>query len=56
VYDVGNKDSYRHINDWLSEVSRYAPETAVKLVVGHKCDIAEKAIATEAAMVELFSI
>jgi GTPase SAR1 family protein len=51
VYDVGNKDSFRHINDWLNEVSRYAPENAIKLVVGHKCDLAEKIVSTESAKV-----
>lgn len=51
VYDVGNKDSFRHINDWLNEVSRYAPENAVKLVVGHKCDLPEKIITTDSAKV-----
>lgn len=51
VYDVMNKDSFRHINDWLGEVSRYAPETNIKLIVGNKSDADEKVITTAMANV-----
>ena len=44
IYDVSNNDSFRHLNNWLSEVSRYAPETAIKLVIGNKCDLTEKVV------------
>ena len=51
VYDVGNKDSFRHINDWLNEVNRYAPETTIKLLVGNKSDCTEKLIPSTMAKV-----
>ena len=51
VYDVGNKDSFRHINDWLNEVNRYAPETTIKLLVGNKSDCTEKVIPSTMAKV-----
>ena len=44
VYDVENKDSFRHINDWLNEVGRYAPPNTVKLIVGNKSDSSSKVI------------
>ena len=52
VYDVENKDSFRHINDWLGEVGRYAPQNAVKLIVGNKSDSSSKII-SEATAQEL---
>jgi Ras-related protein Rab-1A len=47
VYDVTNEDSFRHINDWLLEVNRYASETTCKLIVGNKIDLPDKVISTE---------
>jgi len=38
VYDVTNIDSFNHVNEWLIEVTRYAAEDTVKLLVGNKCD------------------
>ena len=52
VYDVENKDSFRHINDWLGEVGRYAPQNAVKLIIGNKSDSSSKII-SEATAQEL---
>ena len=49
VYDVENKDSFRHINDWLGEVGRYAPPNTVKLIVGNKSDSSSKIISTSTA-------
>lgn len=49
VYDVTNEDSFRHINDWLQEVNRYAAETTCKLLVGNKVDLPNRIISTESA-------
>jgi Ras-related protein Rab-1A len=48
VYDVTNEDSFRHINDWLLEVNRYASETTCKLIVGNKIDLPNRIISTDA--------
>jgi Ras-related protein Rab-1A len=47
VYDVTSEDSFRHINDWLMEVNRYASENTCKLIVGNKTDLPNKVISTE---------
>ena len=48
IYDVTNLESFNHVNEWLTEVSRYAAEGTSRLLVGNKCDkIAERVISTE---------
>ncbi len=39
VYDVTNRDSFKHVNDWLLEVTRYSSEDTCKLLVGNKSDM-----------------
>jgi Ras-related protein Rab-1A len=48
IYDVTNEESFKHVNEWLIEVSRYAAEGTIRLLVGNKCDkAAERVISTE---------
>ena len=42
VYDVTNMESFNHVNDWLTEVNKFAPEDTCKLLVGNKCDKVKK--------------
>ncbi|KAL7692188.1 putative small GTP-binding protein [Plasmopara halstedii] len=50
VYDVTSQESFDHVNDWLSEVNRYASEGTCKLLVGNKSDINDnKAVLYETA-------
>jgi len=49
VYDVTNQESFDHVNDWLSEVNRYASEGTCKLLVGNKSDKADKVVPTDKA-------
>jgi Ras-related protein Rab-1A len=39
VYDVTNRETFDHVDEWLSEVNRYAHEDTVKLLVGNKADL-----------------
>uniref|UniRef100_A0A3B0MY42 Rab GTPase, putative n=1 Tax=Theileria annulata TaxID=5874 RepID=A0A3B0MY42_THEAN len=39
VYDITDKSSFEHINDWLSEVNKYSSEDTCKLLLGNKCDM-----------------
>merc|ERR1719321_2356167 len=49
VYDVTAQESFDHVQDWLSEVNRYASEGTCKLLVGNKSDRADKVVSTEKA-------
>lgn len=44
VYDVTSQISFDHVNDWLSEVNRYASEDTCKLLVGNKSDRSDKVV------------
>ena len=50
VYDVTTSESFDHVEEWLSEVDRYANENTSKLLVGNKADlIDEKQVPEETA-------
>lgn len=50
VYDVTSSESFDHVEEWLSEVDRYANENTSKLLVGNKADlIEEKQVTKETA-------
>jgi len=50
VYDVTSAESFDHVEEWLSEVDRYANENTSKLLVGNKADLIEqKQVAEETA-------
>jgi GTPase SAR1 family protein len=50
TYDVTNEESFEHVEEWLHEVNKHAPEKIVKLLVGNKADLANrKVISTERA-------
>jgi len=47
VYDVTSSESFDHVEEWLSEVDRYANENTCKLLVGNKADLVDKREVTE---------
>jgi Ras-related protein Rab-1A len=50
VYDVTSQESFDHVEEWLSEVDRYANENTSKLLIGNKADlIDEKQVQEEVA-------
>jgi len=50
VYDVTSSESFDHVEEWLSEVDRYANENTSKLLIGNKADlIEEKQVTKETA-------
>ncbi|KAF8273953.1 ras family-domain-containing protein [Lactarius quietus] len=48
VYDVTNRDSFDAVLWWFSERNQYAPERAVKMIVGNKTDQAHLRQVSEA--------
>lgn len=42
VYDVTDKDTFQHLSSWDTEVSRYASENVLQIIVGTKNDIPNK--------------
>lgn len=51
VYDVTSMESFNHVNDWLTEVNRYASENTCKLLVGNKIDKPDRVVPTETGKV-----
>jgi len=50
VYDVTSSESFDHVEEWLSEVDRYANENTSKLLIGNKADlIDDKQVSEETA-------
>ena len=49
MYDCTNLKSFETIREWLGNVEMQAPKNTVKILVGNKCDLADKAISTEEA-------
>ncbi len=48
------QESFDHVEEWLSEVDRYANENTVKLLVGNKADLVErKEVSEETAQVPI---
>src|SRR3989338_8603890 len=44
VYDVTDQVSFNNARQWLTEIERYACSQVVKLLVGNKCDLANKRV------------
>ena len=51
VYAIDNEASFRNVRTWLAEISKYASNDIVKIVVGSKSD-ATRAVASEAGLRE----
>ncbi len=39
VYDITDRQSFKDIENWLSEVEKFGTENVVRLLVGNKCDL-----------------
>jgi Ras-related protein Rab-1A len=52
VYDVTSSESFDHVEEWLSEVDRYANENTSKLLLGNKADLIDEKVVPEADALE----
>ena len=41
TYDVTDKESFKAIDNWMSEVEKHASDNVSKILVGNKCDLEE---------------
>ncbi|CAE7278129.1 YPT1 [Symbiodinium natans] len=39
VYDICDRESFAHVEDWLNEVNRYVNASTSKILLGNKCDL-----------------
>jgi Ras-related protein Rab-1A len=39
IYDVNDKESFLHLDDWMGEVGKNSCETINLMLVGNKCDV-----------------
>lgn len=50
VYDMCDRASFAHVDDWLNEVNRYVSESTCKILIGNKSDLdSERKVSTEEA-------
>ena len=42
VYDVTDKESFRAVENWITELEKHASENVNKMLVGNKCDLEDK--------------
>jgi Ras-related protein Rab-1A len=42
VYDITDEESFLSVQQWLSEIEKYASENVNKILVGNKADLADK--------------
>ncbi|KRW98587.1 P-loop containing nucleoside triphosphate hydrolase [Pseudocohnilembus persalinus] len=42
VYDISNRQSFEHLQDWLNDITQHANESIEIMVVGNKNDISDR--------------
>jgi len=46
VYDITQEETFQHISKWMKQIRDFANQNARILLVGNKCDLAEKRAVT----------
>lgn len=52
VFDLTNRESFLHINDWIDEITKYTGKNICKVVVGNKCDLPQSRKVTKDEILE----
>ncbi len=42
MYDITDRESFKAIDTWMQEVEKFASESAMKIIVGNKCEAEDK--------------
>ena len=50
VYSITDKQTFQNVSQWIKEITDYAPENVVKLLIGNKSDLEmERKVSTDEA-------
>jgi len=41
LYDVTNKDSFKNLENWLTEIEKNSSDKVLKILLGNKCDLSD---------------
>lgn len=44
VYDITQAKSFENIKTWIKNIEQHASEDVEKMILGNKCDMAEKRV------------
>ena len=47
AYDVTDDNSFNNIRNWMRQIETHASENVAKILIGNKCDRADRKIPTE---------
>lgn len=47
AYDVTDENSFNNIRNWMRQIETHASENVAKILIGNKCDRADRKIPTE---------
>ena len=42
VFDITDRDSFDHVRNWMADIDKFAKEGVLRILVGNKCDLADK--------------
>ena len=46
VYDITNRDSFEHVQNWIEDVRNQSPKTVLIILVGNKIDLEDQRVVT----------
>ena len=52
VFDLTNRNSFLHINEWIEEVTKFTGKNICKVVIANKCDLAQSRKVTKDEIIE----
>lgn len=58
TFSISDPTSFQSLENWLRQIKTHASEDVVKILVGNKCDVAERKVTFEEAkkMAEQFGV
>ena len=46
VYDISNRDSFEHVQNWIEDVRNQSPKTVLIILIGNKIDLEDQRVVT----------